>query len=228
MTSIPVLAQVRLQLWPLRWRLLLLFVGMLIPLYLFGTLAEEVVEQEGFFFDLPVLQSVHGHATPLYDRIMLFFTALGSRWVMIPLAVLIALVLVARRRWASAVFWGLAVGGGVLLNLAAKHSFARIRPALWPSLAPETTFSFPSGHSVGSMAFVVALSVLTWRTRWRWPVLICGSLFVFLVGLSRIYLGVHYPSDVIAAWAAALAWVVGLAVLLPGMRPRQEPTRAAG
>ena len=227
MTSLPLLAQVRLHLRPYGWQLVLLFVGVLIPLYLFGTLAEEVVEQEGFFFDLPVLLMLHGHATPLYDRIMLFFTFLGSRWVMIPLDVLIALVLVARRRWASAVFWGLAVGGGVLLNLAAKHSFARLRPALWPSLAPETTFSCPSGHSVGSMAFVVALSVLTWRTRWRWPVLICGSLFVFLVGLSRVYLGVHYPSDVVAAWAAALGWVVGLAVLLPGMRPRQQPTLTA-
>ena len=228
MTSLPVLAQVRSALHPYGWRLALLFVGVLIPLYVFGAFAGEVVEQEVFFFDLPVLLSVHGLATPLYDRIMLFFSFLGSRWVMTPLDVSIVLALLVWRRRASAVFWGLAVGGGVLMNLAAKHSFARLRPALWPSLAPETTFSFPSGHAVGSMAFVVALSVLTWHTRWRWPVLICGSVFVFLVGLSRIYLGVHYPSDVIAAWAAALAWVVGLTVLLPGMRQRQEPTLTAG
>lgn len=207
--SEPFLARLR----PYRWQLAMLFIGVLIPLCLFGALAEEVAEKEGFFFDLPILLFVHSYATPLFDQIMLFCTRAGSSWSLCPIDVGVFLVLLGRRRWAKARFWGLAVAGPTLLALAAKYSFARVRPHLWVSLAPETTFGFPSGHSVGSMAFALALIVLTWRTRWRWPVVVCASLFVFLVGLSRIYLGVHYPSDVFAGWAISLAWVLGLTVV---------------
>lgn len=196
-----------------RSQLAVLFLGVLIPWCLFGVLAEEVAEREGFFFDLPILLFVHGHATPLLDRTMLFFTHAGSRWSLFPIGALVFMMLATQQRWAKALFWSLAVAGAALLNVAAKHVFARVRPDLWPSPAPETTFSFPSGHSVGSMAFAAALTLLAWRTPWRWPVLAGTTLFAFLVGLSRVYLGVHYPSDVVAGWAAALAWVVGLHVV---------------
>jgi membrane-associated phospholipid phosphatase len=108
-----------------------------------------------------------------------------------------------------------------LLNLLAKSAFARVRPDFWVSLLPETTFSFPSGHAMQSMAVVAGLVALTWRGRWRWPVALIGLCVVFLVGLSRIYLGVHYPSDILAGWTAALAWVIGLSVLFKGLR--REP-----
>src|SRR5690606_17364220 len=83
----------------------------------------------------------------------------------------------------------------------------------WPPLAPETSFSFPSGHAMQSMALATALLVLAWNTRWRWPVLLAGAAFTGIVGLSRVYLGVHFPSDVLAGWCASLAWAVGLALL---------------
>ena len=211
-----------------RWLLLVLFVGVLIPLYVFGELAEDVAEHESFFFDAPILLFMHSHATPLLDQVMLFFSLIGYRFGVVPTDVGILLILLWRHRWGDALFWSLAVGGAAVLNVAAKHSFSRIRPELWLSIAPEKTFSFPSGHAMGSMALVTALAVLTWPTRWRWPVLILGSLFVLFVGLSRVYLGVHYPSDILAGWAASLGWVLGLSVILYGRlgkpSPQTEPT----
>jgi undecaprenyl-diphosphatase len=77
-------------------------------------------------------------------------------------------------------------------------------------------FGFPSGHAMASMALGTVVTVLAWRTRWRWPVLALSVVFVLAVSGSRLYLGVHYPSDVVAAWLASLAWVLGLRlVLLP-------------
>jgi membrane-associated phospholipid phosphatase len=214
-----------------RWQLAVLFVGVLIPLYVFGSLADEVVEQESFFFDTPLLLFMQQSATPLLDQFMLFLSLVGHRFGVVPGAVVIFLLLLNRRRWGDLLFWTLAMGGAGILNLAAKAWFGRIRPNLWFSIAPEYTYSFPSGHAMGSMAFAAALVVLLWPTRWRWPAMILGGLFTFLVGLSRVYLGVHYPSDIVAGWAAALAWVLGVSVLLYGRAakttPEMEPTRTS-
>ncbi len=199
-----------------RVRLLLLFVGVLIPLAVFGALAVDVVNQRDFFFDRPILYFMRSSSTPLLNTVMLFFSLIGYRFGVIPVAILVLVMLLRRRRWGDLLFWGLALGGASILNLAAKQSFARIRPDLWLSIAPETTFSFPSGHAMASAALVSALAVLLWPTRWRWPTLGFGAGFVVLVGLSRVYLGVHYPSDIIAGWAASVAWVVGVSTVLYG------------
>ena len=212
----PIHAQILPWLRTYRWRLAVLFACVFAPLYLFGAIAEDVVEKESFFLDRYLLSFMHAHATALLDRVMLFFSLIGSGLWLVPVDVGILLILAWRRRWGDAFFWGLAVGGAALLNVGAKHTFGRVRPDLWPSIAPETTFSFPSGHAVQTMALVAALLVLAWPTRWRWPTLIVGGCFVLLVGLSRVYLGVHYPSDVLAGWAASLAWVFGLSILLYG------------
>lgn len=130
---------------------------------------------------------------------------------MVMVAVLLTGGLVWRKQYRYASFFGLAVGGAAL-NLLAKAILGRPRPAFWASLAPETTYSFPSGHAMGSAAVVLALGLLLTRGRWR--VWLPGALFVLGVGFSRVYLGVHYPSDVLSGWIAALGWVTGVYVLL--------------
>jgi membrane-associated phospholipid phosphatase len=199
-----------------RWPVLVLFFGVLVPLLVFGKLAGDVAEQEVFSFDKPILLFIHSLSTPFLDKIMLAFSALGYLFGVVPLDIGIFLCFLWCRRWGDAVFWGLAIGGAALLNVIAKSAFGRIRPDLWLSIAPEVTFSFPSGHAMGSMALVTTLAVLAWPTRWRWVSLIVGGLFVFMVGLSRSYLGVHYPSDILAGWAASLAWVLGVSVFRRG------------
>ena len=207
-----------------RWRLLVLFGAVLLPLYAFGELADEVWEGERIAFDAPLLDYARASATPALDTFMLVVTRLGYLWGVVPVTTLTLIVLWRRAPVRDTLFFALSVLGATLLNQAAKLLFARERPALWPSLVNESSFSFPSGHAMGSMALAAALVVLLWPTRWRYPALVGGGLFTLLVGVSRVYLGVHYPSDVLAGWIAALAWVVGLTLLLyrPGGATRER------
>ena len=192
------------------FRLLLPFVGVLLPLWVFAALAADVHRGEVFFFDQPMLVWLHAHASPRVDALFQLMSELGYHWGVVPVNIGLLAWLMWRRRYRDGLFFGLAVLGSAALNLGAKAFFARGRPDLWLSLAPEDTYSFPSGHAMGSATLAVAAILLAWHTRWRWPVAAVGALFVLLVGLSRVYLGVHYPSDILAGWAAATAWVVAM------------------
>ncbi|MDG2526692.1 phosphatase PAP2 family protein [Stenotrophomonas sp. HITSZ_GD] len=208
------------------WRIVLLFGGVLLPLGVFASLADEVHELENFFFDDPLLWRLRGWASPPLDDFFVLVSKLGYQWGLIPADTLVVLVLVGVRRWREAVFAGVGFVGSALLNVGAKHFFQRERPSLWESIAPESTFSFPSGHAMGSMTLAAVLVALAWRTRWRWPVALAAGGFVLLVGVSRVYLGVHYPSDILAGWCAALAWVTGLYLVC--FRRHYRPWRRHG
>lgn len=205
-----------------RWRrLLLAFAGLLLPLWGFGELADEVREAEAFPFDAPLLQFAQAVARDGFDRAFLLFSQLGYQWGVVPFDALLVLALAALRKLREGLFAGIAIIGSALLNLGAKQLFARARPSLWESIAPESTFSFPSGHAMGSITLALVLVLLAWHTRWRWWVAAPMAAFVAMVGLSRVYLGVHYPSDILAGWAAASAWTVAayLLVFPHGQRP---------
>jgi undecaprenyl-diphosphatase len=120
--------------------------------------------------------------------------------------------LAVRRRWRAALFLGVATGGAALAIALLKQHFMRTRPEVVPHLVEEGSWSFPSGHALGSAAIYVTLSVVIaarWRTRWGQMALIAAAfLLSFLIGVSRIYLGVHYPTDVLAGWSAGTAWAI--------------------
>lgn len=199
-------------------KLLLVLIGVLVPLLLFGALADEVAERDTIHFDDPTLQFLHARATPRFDTLMLLASRLGGLKVALPFIIGIALILWFTRQRSAALFLAVAVGGACAINVIAKLIFARHRPDLWVSIAPENDYGFPSGHSMLSMAIVSALLILVWQARgatWlKWAATFIGAAFVAWVGLSRLYLGVHYPSDVLAGWSASLAWVVGSFMLL--------------
>jgi membrane-associated phospholipid phosphatase len=206
--------------------LALLFAGVLLPLWLFAELADEVHELEAMVFDDALLLWLQGLAGPRLDAFFVFVSRIGYAWGVIPMDIALCLVLLLARRWREAAFAIVAVAGSALLNLATKAFFQRQRPSLWESIAPESTFSFPSGHAMGSMTLAAVVVLLAWGTRWRWPVLASALAFTGLVGLSRLYLGVHYPSDVFAGWAAGLAWTTGAyLVLFRHRRPWQDASR---
>jgi len=128
--------------------------------------------------------------------------------------VVLVLYLLLHRKSAQSLFVLLSMVGSWALNDAAKAFYGRERPALWNSATRTMWFGFPSGHAMSSMALGTVLTILTWRSPARWPVLAFSVLFVLAVSGSRLYLGVHYPSDVLAAWLASLAWVIGLRLML--------------
>ena len=196
---------------------------MLLPLWAFGELADEVHEAELIPFDAPILLFARQVARQGFDNCFVLFSKLGYEWGVVPFDIAFVLVLAALRKLREGLFAGVALGGSALLNLGAKQLFARERPTLWESIAPESTFSFPSGHAMGSMTLACVLVLLAWHTRWRWWLALPMAVFTAMVGLSRVYLGVHYPSDILAGWAAAAAWtVVAYLLVFPhGQRPWQ-------
>lgn len=203
------------------WRLLLVFVGLLLPMWGFAELVDEVREREPIAFDEPMLALARDAASPALDRFFVIVTDLGYLHGVVPFDVLLVLTLLGLRRLREATFAGIALAGSGLLNVGTKLLFARDRPTLWESITPESSYSFPSGHAMGSATLAWVVVLLAWRTRWRWPVLLLAVPFVLLVGGSRVYLGVHFPSDILAGWAAASIWaaIVYLAVFRWRMHP---------
>jgi undecaprenyl-diphosphatase len=123
------------------------------------------------------------------------------------------------RRRRAAVVLAVGVGGAALINTLLKLAFHRVRPELWTPLVVERSFSFPSGHAMVSSALACSVTYILWHTRWRWLAVGLGLAVVVAIGLSRLYLGVHYPTDVLAGWTVGFFWVVIVrAVLLMSAR----------
>ena len=192
------------------WGILLAAIGgmLMLPLWGFAEIAGEIRQREAIVFDAPILHFARDLTSARLDSIFLWVTRAGYLHGVVPLDVVLVLALTLKRWFREATFAAIALAGSALINMATKAVFARVRPSLWNSIAPETTFSFPSGHAMGSATLACVLIGLTWKTRWRWWVAVPAVVFVGAVGFSRVYLGVHYPSDIVAGWAAAMAWAV--------------------
>jgi membrane-associated phospholipid phosphatase len=162
--------------------------------------------------DNAVAAWLHAHASGFATGVLSTVTQLGGASVLLAITVLAVLALLLRRRLAHAALMGAALAGGELLNMALKAAFERPRPQFSDPLATAAGFSFPSGHAMvsltvyGALAFVVAAGLGSRRAR----VAVLGSALalVIAIGLSRVYLGVHYVSDVVAAYCAGLAWLM--------------------
>ncbi|WP_148103380.1 phosphatase PAP2 family protein [Hymenobacter rigui] len=192
----------------------LLMLGLGVPWFIFAEVAEDIWESGGFIGDQTILRWIHQLESPGLDTLALALTTAGGPVVMSTVGGIITLWLLWRHCSTQALFFALSVGGAVALNVVTKLVFGRPRPALWESIAPAKFYSFPSGHAMGSAALAAALGFLVWQQPWRWPVWVLGSLFALGVGLSRMYLGVHFPSDVLAGWVCSIGWVTGLHLLL--------------
>src|SRR6202171_2687853 len=186
----------------------------------FGLLAEEVIEGETLPFDRKLLLALRQAGNPgvpigppWLPEAARDISALGSTIVLgILLLAVVGYLLMVRRRAAAWLMLG-AVLSGVALNTFLKFSFARPRPDLVTPLARVVTASFPSGHATMSAITYLTLGALLARTHseisLRIYFMALAGLLTVLVGLSRIYLGVHYPTDVLAGWCIGTAWAMG-------------------
>jgi FMN phosphatase YigB (HAD superfamily)/membrane-associated phospholipid phosphatase len=158
------------------------------------------------------------------------YTSLGQ-WLVLTAAtaaVLAALAWRARRR--DAVFLLIAMIVSPLLNLALKHLFERVRPPAESAVLSVNGYAFPSGHAMSSATFALALAVIAWPTRWRWPAAGLAATFALLMGLSRVYLGVHWLTDVLAGWVLAVAVVAATQLIVESVtarRSRRSPEKRA-
>ena len=185
----------------------------LLALWVFGAITEDVLMQDPLTrFDVMVLESLHRHATPSGVAFFRMISRLGGPVTMIALAVAGAVLLARRREWIVLAGWVAAFAGGTILDQWLKLVIQRPRPSYAATLMTHPTWSFPSGHAMGALVGygMLAYVVLTfWNPSRRTQVAIVAAtaLVIVAIGLSRLYLGVHYFSDVIGGYAAGVLWL---------------------
>lgn len=180
-----------------------------LSIFLFAWLAEGVAKDQTAQFDSYIRAAVHQWTNPALTRLMFAATWMGS--IGLAIVAVLAFALFRHFLWRRAAIWLLVtLAGAAILVIGLKTAFHRPRPVPFFGALPET-YSFPSGHSLFSFCLYGVLAGLL-ADRARSPLLriliwIVSATLIFSIGLSRIYLGVHYPSDVLAGYLAGAIWV---------------------
>jgi undecaprenyl-diphosphatase len=218
-------------------RMLLLLLVLAPALALFVKVASEVSEGDTLAIDRWILRAMRSEgdaAVPIgpswLREAMIDFTALGGGAVLTLVTLMAAGYLLARRKIALAMFLSAAIGAGALLNTALKYGFVRERPDVVPHLVQVTSASFPSGHAMNSAMVYLTLAALLVSAERSWRVRIflvsAAMLLTLVVGFSRAFLGVHWPTDILAGWSIGAAWAV-LASLIAARLQRQKAIEGA-
>ncbi len=196
----------------------------------FGTLAEEALTGgELAAFDLAFAQALHDTRTSEWQRAFSVVSWLGTQWTLALATAAVAAGLLVRRQVLLALGWTAAQAGGGLLNRVLKETFERTRPEFADPVLAASSWSFPSGHAMGTFIFCGVGCYLLLRDNRSWPtaavVITASASWCVVMAFSRLYLGVHYASDVIAGLLAGVAWVVVCVSALEMLRRRAGGTR---
>ena len=211
--------------------LLLGLTAAIATLIFFGWLTSEVLEGETLHFDEATRDAVHQLASPTLTAIMRGLSFIGSTLALTIMTGVVVVRFVMLKWGREAKLFPVTMIGAGLLNVTLKLAFKRPRPVPFFNLTAPETYSFPSGHSLSSACFFgVLAAMLTTRVKSRrvrvivWVV--CTLMFV-LIGFSRIYLGVHHTTDVIAGFAAALIWILVVRFVEMELARRKRRKQAA-
>ena len=212
----------------LSWRLLLYWGVLVGGLWAFAEFTDQIYDKQGFFFDEPVLRWFYGLVSPTLTQIALVLSTVGGLQVMIALSALLILGLWFKSHREAVFFAVSMIGASVIMGLT-KVVLARPRPELFPDVNYWKTASpsFPSGHATGSAVFALTLFFVVRRLapKWQGLVGVLGVLFCLSVSASRLYLQVHYPSDILAGLALGSGWVLGVNTVY-NYRVRDRSTRS--
>ena len=208
-----------------------LTIGLLVTLAAmvgFGALADAVADRKELTeFDQQLAISLHQNGTIAKVGIFEAITQLGDYRTLACLGLAVSLILLINRRWLLLVGWVAALTGSGFLNAMLKAFFHRVRPVFANPWLAEPGWSFPSGHTMGSLVaygMLAYLLIVAWRIPFPRTIVAMSVALVLAIGFSRIYLGVHFFSDVVAGYAAAMMW---LAICVSGceVARRREPRR---
>jgi len=158
--------------------------------------------------DVYGMDMLYAARTDTATAVMHIVSDMGSPMIVLVIATLAACALWYRCYSAKAVFVLVSVVGAIAIGALLKMLIARQRPEMWEMLSEVSSMSFPSGHATASSVLGLVVLVVLWANRYRWYVGVGVFAYIVAVGVSRVYLGVHYPSDVLAAWCMCGAWVI--------------------
>jgi len=188
----------------------------------FAWMASHVQRGSTQAFDVAVLHWLGAHRTPFVDEAMLEITFLGTGLVVLVIVGIAALFLSLTQHKYSAWLLLASTAGGIVLNNVLKLGFARPRPQVLEWQAHALSSSFPSGHAMSAAVVYGTVAYLAARLqqrRWaRVLTMLVAAIFIVLICISRLYLGVHYPSDVIAGVLVGLAWAAFCMATLEGIQ----------
>ncbi len=197
--------------------------------WLFGAMSEDVLMKDSLtLYDVGIGKWFLAHATEDSNDFFFAVTQLGGTWAIIAGSLLLGGWLVWRKRFAGLVTLLASVGGGILLNVLLKNISLRPRPDFVNAFYHETGFSFPSGHSMMSVLFygIAAYLLVSQLKTWKWKVWLATGAFTLslLIGVSRLALGVHFLTDVLAGWSAGLTWLTVCIILyeITTSKPREN------
>lgn len=208
--------------------------GIALALLAFVEIADEVDEGEARSFDQSLLRALRTTdpadpvGPPWVEAWVVDLSALGSFAVLTLVTLFAVGYLLALRRWGGALLLLGATLGGTAISEGLKVGFARPRPDLVAHVVETTSMSFPSGHAMLSAVTYLTLGALIARTQQRGAlrgyVLGAAILLTLIIGASRVYLGVHWPTDVLAGWCLGAAWALGCWIVATWLTAQTDPT----
>jgi undecaprenyl-diphosphatase len=215
---------------------LLAVLGICLAIWAFAAVADEIEEDEYLHLEQRIMLALRHPdnlaapaGPPWLTQMAIDVSALGGATVISLMSALVAGFLLLRGRWRRVALLAVTITGAYLLSTTLKTIYGRDRPGIVPHLAEVDSASFPSGHSLSSSVIYLTMAALLAQgvTRRREKLYLMSTAFglTFLIGVSRVFLGVHYPSDVVAGWSAGTAWALVcwlVAARLRGAKPPQS------
>jgi undecaprenyl-diphosphatase len=190
-------------------------ISSLVMAVLFFKIFQEILEQDTLYLDREIANFIYVWRTPWLTQVMILITNLGAEY-MIAIAIIIVIFFVWKKHKREALTFTIILIMGAIINLSLKQLIHRPRPVIAP-LIVESSSSFPSGHAMNAAVFYLSVSFyfyhFTRKKKLSSAVTVVSIILILLIGFSRIYLGVHYPSDVVAGYVVGTWWLV-LAILI--------------